>query len=479
MKTTRFMLCLLVSFVWCGKLNVTLADELNDVKAAAQTFYEYLQEKNFSAAWQMLSTQSAKMESQKRYVLRLSRSTKNLKLESFELLSSREIADDPKYIEIGAELTFVLERRPDSATKEYHRSTHFTLWFREGKKWVLHDERSLGVKTHPSQLKAWDIVQGRSVRLVAVGPTQNQSSGEIDTLWVADEKNGNPYLRIGMEAGVFLKNRINLRIRDIEPSQLRYLSKILTGDTMVAHVSLRNINASRIPGNVRLVSFAGGTYGTILSSDPRILNWTDFAGRTVGVAGFSETQVDLLQERLRVEFKSKFSPTTLVNVKDATSQDLPRALKQEDIAVLFLHPNSTPKYTESHYRIIGNLRQPSSAIFMTNDLLGNSELAERFLLSHFESMKYFRTNRTSVIAELMAKSPDLKISEAIRLYGNYSRELPTQPVDIIPTLRDISLYTHLTQAGQPSKREELAASINPDLVGSARLQRAMLAPNLP
>ena len=446
--------------------SLVYSQESKSAETRVKQFYDYLQNKAFEDTWKMLSTTSAKLEPQNRYAARLAKSTRNLNLESAKTTSFRFFKNSESYAEVATELTFVLEK-----TKEKYNSRHFTLWILENGEWRLDDERSLESGIQISQLQPWELTREKAVLRVAVGMIESLAEAKVEILWLADEKYGNPYLRIGAEGGIFQKNRIDLKIRDVEAGAPRVLSEILSKGTQLANINLSELHKRQILTNVRLVSFSSGIYANVLSSSPGIVNLRDLSGKTVGTAGFSDPQIDLIKDRLRTELGPKFSGVTIVNAKDSDPSELNNILEGANAEVFLLHPTSTQSFGGRQYRYITNIKQPASAIFMTEELLRQKPaVAERFLLSLLESIEYFRKNRAAVIVYLMERSPDLKISEAARLYEKHLRELPTRADDFFPTARDIKLFTPEVQISGPGRLETI---IEPRFIKNMETKAAM------
>jgi ABC-type nitrate/sulfonate/bicarbonate transport system substrate-binding protein len=323
-----------------------------------------------------------------------------------------------------------------------------------------------------SQLQPWKLTREKPEVMLPVGITQNPADPEVETLWLADEKYGNPYLRIAAEAGIFQKNGINLRIRELEPDVVPVLSKILSGGTQLAKINLDKLDKRYIPRNARLVSFSSGIYARVLSSAPNVSSLSDLSGKTVGTAGFSEMQVELIKDRLRTELAPKFSGVTIVNVKDSNPLELNNVLEEANADVFLLHPTATQSFTGIQYRYITNIKQPVSAIFMIEDLQKQKPaVAERFLLSHVESIEYFRKNRAAVIVHLMEHSPDLKVTEAARVYDKLLRELPARADDTFPTASDIKLFT---RQGSPTGAHHLDAIVEQGFIKNAETKAAIV-----
>jgi hypothetical protein len=288
----------------------------------------------------------------------------------------------------------------------------------------------------------------------------------LDTISLADEKSGNPYLRIAANAGIFRRHGIDLKIRDIETASPRVLSKILTSDTQVANIQLDALAKNQVLGNIRMISYSTGIYATVFSLTRAIANLRDLSGKTLATADLSDAQLNTIKDRVRKELPSGFAAVTIVNARNSQPSELSEIFRKNDAQAFLLH-SGTVGPVAPEYKYVTNIKQPNSAIFVKDEFLKKtSQVAERFLVSHVESIEYFRANRATVILDLMTRSPDLTISEAMRKYETLLRELPVNSADLQPSTADIKLFAQETL---PAK-QRLEATIEPTMMKSITTQ---------
>jgi hypothetical protein len=427
------------------------------LESKVQELYKSLREKNFAAVWQLLS--KGNLETEDRYVARLKKSSHGLQLSGVQV-RTRKIFRGEKYL--YAEVRTGLVFKTDSSAQTYN-SEHFTLWVFEDGAWRLDDERDAEQATSTSSLAAWELWrEGANVfRDINTDPGELKAENVV----IVDDKTGNPYLRIGSEAGIFRKHGIDLVLKYIEPSQLVSLGQVFSEGADGANIHISQIRGV-IPSTVKLVSVSGGIYAPIFSSSNRVAKLSDLSGKNIALAGFSELQVESIRLGLPTELGPNFSTVTIVNAKNVRSGELNRIIKQENVEALLFHPAIMDIFRTSGYPNIGNIELPTSGIFMTQEFQNRkSGVAQRFLQAHLESIALFKTNRMSSLSSMIRMAPDSTIRETIQLYEKYSRELPTHIDEFYLKPKNVRLL----------RTDQIAGSVQLDQIAEPKLMKNLQA----